>query len=181
MRYKKVCALWAVCAVFTVFSLFYLTACKSALEKYDAQISELRTNVYSGGAGNVKVTAITGKRENPYILDGHAAGARVFTLITLQPAEYVAAKTYAYTANIDGKEYSGELLPHPFGKTFSADINARCASDTVVCRITEGGETVEYSLKSVKTPDMIDEVKALEIARVRLKKQIKTFEAGGRL
>lgn len=177
MKIKKVFSLiLSVC-----FMCLFLSACTQKIDKYGAYISELRTNVYTAKSDNFKVSAITGKRENPYNLDGNCSGTQEFTVLTIEPAQYIASKRYTYKAVVNGVEYSGELKPHPFGKSFSADILKKCETDSITCVISTSDSTENFNLLSVKTPDMIDEAKALDIACAKLKKQIDSIEANGQL
>ncbi len=176
MKLKRF-ALIVVCAVVSLC----LFGCKTDMEKYGSNISELRDNVYVGGDENISVTAITGVREDPYVIDGHCAGSREFTVITIVPKEFIAGKVYSYIANINGNEYTGEFKQHPFGKSFSADITARCGGGEITVSVSADGIASEFTLSSVVTEDMISAEKALEIASGRLKKEISSLTSGGRL
>ncbi|MDR2201632.1 MAG: hypothetical protein LBP26_02545 [Clostridiales bacterium] len=158
-----------------------VAGCKTELEKNESNISELRTNVYAGGDAAMRVTAITGRRENPYVLDGHCGQTRDFTVITIEPTEFDYDKIYSYKLTVGDTEYTGELARHPFGRTFSADIEAKADGDTLTCSVTDNGAESQFVLTSVRTPEMIDENKAIEIAAARLKKPIASLTGGGRL
>ena len=176
MKFKKFAVVF-IC----IISLLSLFGCKTDMEKYGSNISELRRNVYEGGSENMQVTAITGVREDPYMIDGHCSGVRDFTVIKIVPKEFIAGKIYTYVANIDGAEYTGEFRQHPFGKSFSADIQAACNASSITLSVSADGASEEFTLISVVTEDMISAEKALEIATGRLKSEVSSLTSGGRL
>lgn len=176
MKSKRILLIF-VCIV----AALSFTGCKPQIEKYAENISELRDNVYEGGNETMTVTAITGRREDPYILDGHCTGAQDFTLIKIVPKEFIAGKVYSYSVKIGDKEFTGEMKQHPFGKSFSADIAARSYENEIAVSVTADAQTETFTLVSVVTEDMIKADKALEIASARLKKEISSLSSGGRL
>ncbi len=176
MKFKKF-IIAAVCAM----TVFALCACKTDMEKYGSNISELRRNVYEGGSESMAVTAIAGVREDPYVIDGHCAGVKEFTVIKIVPKEFIAGKVYSYAVNFGGNEYTGEFSQHPFGKSFSADISAECSDASITLTVRSDGYEETFTLESVVTEDMVSAEKALEIASSRLKKEISSLTSGGRL
>ena len=160
---------------------FSLVGCKTEMEKRESNISELRSAVYVGGNDTMTVTAITGKREEPYVIDGHCSGVRDFTVIKIEPKQFDAGRVYSYAADLDGTQYTGQFVRHPFGKSFSADIEAVCTQSSITVTVSTDGAEEEFVLNSVVTEDMISAEKALEIASARLKKEIASLTSGGEL
>jgi len=150
---------------------------QTPMEKYEHLISELRDNVFIAQSARYSVSIITGKREDPFIMDGHAGGMRDFTVITVDPA--AGENTYAYRVTINGKEYAGKLLAHPFAKTYSADIQALSLDTEIALTITTDGQSETLTAKSVKTEQMISCEKAVEIAEKKLKNAIGGFRVNG--
>lgn len=158
-----------------------LVSCGTRLDKYDRYISELREDVLEAKNENYSVNVITGKKEDPFLMDGHCDATVDFTLITLLPTNKGVATDYTYEVVIDSVTYSGTFLPHPFGETYSADIRAKCTVSELDVIINYGGNAETLVAKSVKTTDMITSEKALEIAEKRLKSQIKSLKVSGEL
>lgn len=177
MKFRKFMFAVAVC----VFAFFLLCACKTDMEKYGSDVSELRRNVYEGASESMSVTAITGIREDPYVIDGHCAGVKEFTVIKIVPKEFIAGKAYTFVAKFGDNEYTGEFAMHPFGKSFSADIAAECADASISLTVSSDGYEESFTLNSVVTEDMVSAEKALEIAASRLKKEVSSLCSGGRL
>jgi len=159
--------------------VLFFAACSTPMEKYEAYISELRDNVFTAESVNYSVQIITGKREEPFVMDGHAGAVREFTVITLNPK--AGEGKYSYRVTINGSEFAGKFLPHPFAKTYSADIEARSFDSEILLSITVNGNSETLTAKSVKTDNMIPAAKAVEIAEKRLKHRIDDFWANGTL
>ena len=157
--------------------LIVCAACQPPIEKYGHLISELRDNVYTALSENYTVNIITGKREEPFMMDGHACGAQDFTLITIDPK--AGEHTYTYRVKLNDVEYSGEFLAHPFARTYSADITAMACDTEIELTVTVNGSSETLAVKSVKTEQMIASEKAIEIAEKKLRGGIDSFRVGG--
>ncbi len=169
----KLCVLLA-----SVLFVAMLSGCgNSNLEKYADDISELRENLFAAENADYKITAISGKREDPYEMDGVSAGKRDFTVITVTPAVFSAAKSYRYRTEIGGTVYEGDLLPHPFAQSLSVDIPATVQSDFTLT-VFDGGEHA-FEMKSAVTGEIISAEKAFTIALDKLKNELKRFRGKG--
>lgn len=175
MKRKIITIILAVMCVFT------LASCKGNVDKYDDNISELRTNIYRAESETMSVKAITGRRENPYVLNGISDAKKEFTVVTIVPAPFVAGKKYSYSIKIDGTEHKGEFLPHPFEESLSAEINVKTQATNLELVVVSGEITENFTLASVISADSISAEKALTIALGKLKPQLKEFQTGSRL
>lgn len=172
---RAVCAL---CAAVCAFML--LTGCGGGnLDKYYENISELRDCLFAAENADYKVSAISGKREEPYAIDGASGNKRDFTVITVTPASFESNLTYRYRAEINGETYEGDLLPHPFAQTLSADIPVAAKSDFTVTVSAKTEQSLE--MKNAVTGELISAEKALTIALERMKNDIKRFKNKGGL
>ncbi len=160
-------------------AIFALSGCQTAMERYDPVISELRDNIFLAASDSYSVNIITGKREEPFLMDGHAGGTREFTVITVSPKS--GSAPYSYAAVINGTEYAGELTPHPFADTYSADIEAFSSDAEIAVTLTSGGNSEKLIAKTVKSEHMITADKAIEIAEKRLKSRVDGFRVNGML
>ena len=169
---------FSLCAAVCAFML--LTGCGGGnLDKYYENISELRDCLFAAENADYKVSAISGKREEPYAIDGVSGNKRDFTVITVTPASFESNLTYRYRAEINGETYEGDLLPHPFAQTLSADIPVAAKSDFTV---TVSAKTEQsFEMKNAVTGELISAEKALTIALERMKNDIKRFKNKGGL
>ncbi|MCL2861636.1 MAG: hypothetical protein FWE22_04420 [Firmicutes bacterium] len=165
---------------FLVAFAFVFAACGINVSRFEGSLSERRINVFVGEIDGVKVQAITGQREEPFILDGKATGMQDFTLITIEPDEFMGTVEFSYRVVIGENEFRGEMVPHPFGRTYSTNINHLSEVEDMTLYLQRGdGEEKQIILKSVLTEDMIDYYKALSIAANRLEKQIDNMTQNG--
>ncbi|MCL2375440.1 MAG: hypothetical protein FWC82_02835 [Firmicutes bacterium] len=170
-------------AALTITILFTLSACVACappIERLLSQVSELRENIFIGESASFSVNIITGRREDPFLMDGHAGITRDFTLITITPKGEGSEGTYTYTTTINGTQFKGEFVPHPFAATLSADLHIRANTSEIILIITNSAGVEEnISAKSVVTAQMIDSLKALEMAESKLRNSLETFKSGG--
>jgi hypothetical protein len=175
---KRLHLIFLPAAALILFAIvFGLSGCKSAMERYDPVVSELRDNIYLAESDRFSVSVITGKREDPFLMDGHAGGTRAFTLITIVPKS--GAGPFTYKATVNGKEYTGDLLPHPFAPSFSADIEVLSTDSAIPVTVSGGGTEETLTAVSVKNDRMITADKAIEIAEKRLKTRVDGFKSNG--
>lgn len=166
-----------VISIFMAVLSLCLMGCNKNIEKYDKYISELRSNLYIYESENLSVTAISGRRETPFSLDGVAGDMIEYTVITIEPT-FVPGKEYRYKTSINDVEYSGSFLVHPFGKTLSCDIPVKCENQLITIDIISGEETITVQLASVVTENMINAETALSIALIKLKTQVESLKSG---
>ncbi len=140
-----------------------LTACSDGLSK-NKNVSEYRTDVFIGSSGNFSAEAMTGFRETPFSIDGVSGEKCDFFLVTVKPKSFDPVKEYGYKLTLDGKEYEGTLVKHPFENTYSFEVPIKIVDRNVSVEID--GEKIE--LASVKTENYITPEKAYEIAKKRL-------------
>ncbi|MCL2796575.1 MAG: hypothetical protein FWD58_00760 [Firmicutes bacterium] len=168
-----------ICIAATLVCLLMLPACQPAMQRYGHLVSELRDNVYVAESANYSVQIITGKREDPFLMDGHAGATRDFTVITVTPK--IGEHTFTYRVTLNGTEYAGTFLPHPFAATVSADIAVLSSDTAIEVSISAGGKSEALTAQSVKTEQMISADKAVEIAERKLKSCLDNFRADGAL
>lgn len=152
----------------TIVLTVALCACSSPLDKYADKISELRTGVYEGGNEYYDATAVTGIREDPFLIDGKPGKTINFTVVTIRPKVFDPTAKYTFKANLDGKEYSGPLNKHPFEESFSADIACKTSSSALTFTVIGGSEST-LVLNSVIGENFINAEKAFELGFGKLK------------
>lgn len=171
-----------ICVVFAALLLVVQAVCGcggSNLNKYAENISELRDRLFAAESAEYKVSAISGTREDPYVLDGESKSKRAFTVLTVTPAHFASDKTYRYRVQIGEQSFEGDLMPHPFAKSLSVDIPAAAKDAFSVCIICDGEQTLE--LANAPVGDNIGAEKALAIALDKLKNELKRFRSKGKL
>jgi len=164
---------------FALLVMIFFTACRPAFERFQHLISELRDNVFIAESENYSVYILSGRREEPFIMDGHAGTMRDYTLITLEPK--TCLQTHTFKAVINGTEYSGQFVAHPFAKSFSAEIAVAARGAHIALTVLCGGTEETLNAVSVLTENMISAEKAVEIAEKKLRDSIDMFRANGTL
>ena len=170
----------AVLAGLLAASIVGVTGCGggTSMERLGHLISELRENVFVGESDNFSVNIITGLREDPFLMDGNAAIARDFTLITLTPKN-VTDGNYAFEVNIGGTQFKGEFIAHPFAQTFSAELDIRANVSEIALTVTGNDGNEPIMATSVVTDPMISVEQALEVAENKLRNSLEVFKTGG--
>ena len=169
---KKICAV-LVCALLLVGTV----ACSGKFD-YSEYLSENRTDTFVAEIEGGKLTADTGTRENPYKVDGTSCEKEQFTVITFTPDTFIPGKKYGYIAVIDWVEHSGDMVMHPFGDSYSADIKDKSDASEIPFKIVDGETVIETTLKSVMTEDMIDAERALTVGREALQEAFDSHTEG---
>jgi len=174
-----------VCSLIAGWTLFF--ACQPSIERLGHLVTELRDNIFVGESTNFKVNAITGRREDPFLMDGIVGTTRDFTLFTLTPkgdsADNLMAQTeYSIKVLMDGVSREGVFVPHPFSNTLSVEFDVRATAPEITVTILRAKEVVDsFNINSVVTELMISAEKALEIAENKLRNSIEVFKVGGEL
>ncbi len=140
-----------------------LSGCSHGLRS-NKNVSEYRDNVYTGSSANFDAEAVTGFREMPFVIDGVSGEKSDFFLVTIKPKNFDPTKEYGYKFVLDGAEYEGKLVKHPFENSYSFEAPVRASDDSLSVEID--GEKIE--LTSIKTELFITPEKAYEIAKKRL-------------
>lgn len=146
-----------------IMSLFALTSCSGALGKYAKKVSEYRDDVLVGESANFCAEAMSGYHENPFVIDGTPGATNDFLLVKISPKSYDPTAQHKYAVTVDGVEFTGDFVKHPFENTYSFEIAARASGSLSV---DVDGEKIE--LVSVKTENFVSPEKAFEIALKRL-------------
>lgn len=170
----------ALSAVALVLSLAFF-GCGGAIQKYDKNISELRDAVYTGCTENLEVTAVSGVHEQPFTPDGTAGSKKEFTVITVKPKEFAPNMLYGYAVTIGGTAYTGILTMHPFGDSYSAELDCRTKEPQLSLNIKLGAMSENVVLESVCEQDDIDADRALDTALGALKEELKPLKKTGGL
>lgn len=146
-----------------VMSVGTLAACSNGLSG-NKSVSEYRDNYYVGSGNSFSVEAMTGFREAPFVIDGVSGDKSDFCLVTVKPKNFDPTREYGYKLTLNGSEYEGDLVKHPFENTYSFEIPVRADADSFIVEID--GEQIE--LNTIKTENYISPEKAFEIAKKRL-------------
>lgn len=144
------------------------TGC-SNLERDMDRVSELRDEVFIAQTEHVRVTLITGVREEPFVTDGISGDKKDFSVLTVVPADASSLESYTCRLKADGLTFEDELKKHPLKNSWSIEFDARIKTECAVTLSSENyAETV--MLESVKTSDFISAEKAYAVAATELGK-----------
>lgn len=167
-------------SVLLILCCFFLFGCAKPIEKREPNISELRDEVMVAQSDRMKITLMSGVRENPFVIDGAAGEKQPFTVVTVTPSGFNDGASFNYELYIGDVKYGGKFSKHPFKNTWSFELAERVGG-TAAITVTSDGYAENFELKSVKTEEMIGADYALEIAEIRLKNRIKEMTDGGNL
>lgn len=168
------------CFVTVIILCFYSCACSSLVKRREGSISELRDELMVSECEKDKVTLISGKRENPFVVDGKSGDKIDFTVVTFYPTSASENARFAYSFDDGVSVVEGEFSKHPFKDTYSFEIAKRVTGSA---KVVVKGEKYErqFDLVSVKNENTISVEQALEKAEIRLSEHIKKFTSGGKL
>lgn len=174
----------AKCIVIAVFAAVIALcgiSCGGATKKYEKSISEIRDAVYEGSSENFDVTAVSGVREQPFVADGAAGDKKEFTVITVKPKEFAPNMLYGYTVTVGGAEHTGLLSMHPFGESYSVELDCRTKEPNIALNIKLGALSENIVLTSIVEDDDVSADRALDTAMNALKEELKPLKKGGGL
>lgn len=154
--------------------------CATKIEKRDRNVSELRDELMIAETEKMKVTLISGEREEPFVIDGTPGERMPFSVVTIAPRGFRDDAEFSYTAYIGAEKLEGKFSRHPYKNTYSVELPVRAETSAAVT-VTTDGYAENFDLKSVKTAEMISASVALETAEIRLKDRIKELTADGEL
>lgn len=174
---KKIVIVSAVIAA--LICCFSAVGCKSVTRKYYASISEIRDAAYEGECEGMKVSVVSGVREDPFVADGKSGEKKDFTVITVTFDEFTANLPYSYFVTIGDTEYSGVLSMHPFSESYSVELSVRTRQPSVTVKVTLGDFSAEAEAASVLESDDISADRALEVALKALEEDLKRWKKEG--
>ena len=153
-------------------STFLLCACEKNYYKLLLNnASELRFNIFESDDDFVKVTFMSGKREEPYVSDGVANKLKDFGVFNVCFKSNIELEEISFEAVIDGHTYSGVLEKNPYElNTYAQDIEVIVGSDSKIkltYSLGEVGRSVE--LTNAMVDWQIDYLQAVKQASEELK------------
>ena len=175
---KKI--LLIVCILSLVCAAAMLSACdKTGEETLPSDISRSVDALYSGGDDAIVVTVEKGMREDPFIADGKASGAKEFAEISVTPLTVNDYEELTYVLS-DGTEggrtLSGTLTPGSFGE-FKGEVLLDFVPVSV--SVTAGEQTTTIALADVLA-GKLSCADAINVAKKQFAERIAAEEAEGR-
>ncbi len=148
-----------------------------------ANIAEVRYNLFSAEDNNLIVTFMSGKREEPYVLDGVPQKEVEFGIVTIVfKIEKPNVEDVTAVLNINDKQYTSNLEENPFDGTYVYDIKTVVKDDdNLTINITWGDNNKAYNLQIQSQNWSCDWKKALKIASNEFKTEIENFTVNGKL
>lgn len=166
--------------IIAAVAAFAAVACGTALERREPNISELRDVLMKAESERMKVTLMSGVREEPFAVDGVPGGKTDFTVIVIEPKGAREDAAYDYVLYAGGEKREGKLNKHPFRGTWSTELPIRTSGGATLT-LTSEGYMENLELADVTTGAEIGASEALEIAEKRLKDRIAEHSPGGKL
>ena len=149
-----------ICIILATATAAICFGCKSALQKREAELSELRDELMVAKTDRATVTLCSGIREDPFEIDGRSGNKTDFTVLTAVISDLGDDAIVNYKLTAGEKIYEGTLTRHPFKSSYSAELGER-VKGSAVATLSCG----EYS-------DEISADEALKIAEKRLKSRV---------
>jgi len=147
-------------------------------DEIDANISELRSDIYEVSDMGTRISVYSGEREKPFALDGVAGKRSGFTQINFKPPIVISALKHTYLLTDGDSKFSGEFTMHPFGTGYVAELDHKMVSDLLTLEIKQGETASTYILPSVKGEGFMDWNTALDIAKTALAQEITALTDG---
>jgi len=163
---RKIMLVGLLATIFVAVSML-LVGCggKKLNEIAKNSISELHLNYFSGKTQNYSLAMWSGLREEPYSLDGVKGELVQFCVLSIVPANSSNAQAVEYTAEINGKTYSGEFERSPFDHSYASDLKiALNDTDEIFVYLILNGETEIAKLSCISSQFEIASTQALDIA-----------------
>jgi len=166
-----------------ILSTVFLSACGgSTMDIAKQNLSEVRYNVFSGQNDTWTASFMSGKRENPYIVNGKSESKTDFGLLTITFKGADTPLNASYKLTIDNVEKSGDLEYNQYENNFMVDINQIVNDDAVIkVFITVGNTTTSADLVCNSKDFEISWQTALNIAVPELENKIKENTSNGKL
>lgn len=137
------------CVAVMILCVFTFVGCESAYSRaFDNSISEIQNNLFVAEDAEFKVTFATGKRENPYSVDGSAGELVSYGVLTaFRVGETLKSHEANFKLLISGKEYQAKFEVNPFDQSFVFDIGTECGdTDIISVNIFVDNKQFDYAL-----------------------------------
>lgn len=172
---KKIVVLMLIC-----FSLFMVPfGCAINLDTaVEKNMSEIRKNVFEGKNDDVKVTFMSGEREDPYEYDGVSEKKCDFGIFTVYFNEFVGSLKVPFIATINEQKFEGVLEKHPFNESYMVDIG-NVASDDAEIIISINNEPA-IVLENISSSWEISWQDALELGKQYLNDELNEIISNGK-
>lgn len=95
------------------FFTLFLLACDSPMEKRERNLSELRDEVMVAAGDGMKISLISGVREDPFVIDGAPGEKKPFTVVTITPDGFNENAAFSYSLYIGESKFEGNFSKHP--------------------------------------------------------------------
>ena len=147
--------------------IFGLVGCSSvdASSYLKSNISEDCTCYFVGETNNFYVNMFSGKREQPYKLDGISNKTVDYTIVSVQKKGDISFNELQYCVEIDNQTYEGAFKPNPYDNTLDADLEILVDPNSkvyVYIKLVE--ETEVASLNNISNNFSVSSSTALDIA-----------------
>ena len=161
------------------FCVLFQTGCGLNIDSaVNNNLSEIRKNVFEGQTDTLKVSCMSGERENPYTYDGVSEEKCEFGIITVNFKEFVGAINVPFVATIDDKKFEGTLEKSPFNENYMVDIES-VADDEAKILISINDEPA-IELQNISSTWEIDWQKALTLGKTYLSEELNAILSNGK-
>ncbi|MDR3021925.1 MAG: hypothetical protein LBU60_04560 [Clostridiales bacterium] len=169
--------------VFVLLCSVLLIACNNIFDKNIENISEFRPDLYILQTDEYSIEVVSGFREKAFLIDGQTNGQVDFAIITVIPSDGVSDNVrYDFELKFSNQTFKGTMAVHPFNENYLYEIPVRTYGQPLSLSLTrQQSKTNEFELQTVFENNMINHVRALQIATNRLKTQISSIKKNGKL
>ena len=137
------------CVMILCVCAFVFAGCQSAYSRaFEKSISEIQNNLFMAEDDEFKVTFASGKRENPFSVDGRASELVSYGVLTaFRMGSSLKLHESTFKLTVGEKEFAGKFEVNPFDQSFVFDIGQECDdNDLISVKIVADNKQFEYVL-----------------------------------
>ncbi len=166
------------CVLILCVCLFGFAGCESAYSRaFDKSISEYQNNLFVAEDSEFKITFATGKRENPFNVDGNATELVSYGVLTcFRVGGSLNKHEASFNLIINGNEYVGKFEVNPFDQSFVYDIEEECEDSAIISvSVFADSKQFDYVLANALSDSDARAEEIIEVAKSELKPQLSTL------
>lgn len=155
--------------IFLIFCSFALVSCSSK-KNFSANISEKDEMLFSCEDDNFFVTLCTGKRENPYVVDGKSEKLIDFAVLSVfKKSLNVENNKVEFDIKTENIQKKGTFEVNPFDGSFVVDLlDVGENPKNITVTIKADGKTYDYTLSPALNEGSLSADEVLTIATKQL-------------
>ena len=172
---KKLVCLMLVCGILFLAPLGCGQTLSAAIED---NMSEIRRNVFEGQNDSLKVSFMSGEREDPYEYNGISEKNIDFGIFTVYFNEFIGNYKVPFVATINEEKFEGMLEKNPYNESYMVDIEKSAADDAEI--IISINNMPAVVLENISSTWQVDYNQALELGKTYLNDELNEIYSSGK-